>query len=110
LIFKGEKAVKRKFLFAFGCGGFVVAIVLFVIRFYLLRHDPLYGGWFDILTVALWPGAFYLLILQSSEPSKVIFFVYSVAVTLNVVIYTLIGWLIFSITTRIQRPSPPPRI
>jgi len=94
--------VKRKFLLTFACVGFFVAIVLLVVRFYLANHDPLYPGFFDQLTVILWPGAFYLFVLQTSEPTKVVVFVYSIAVLLNVVIYTLIGWVIWSIAKRIQ--------
>jgi hypothetical protein len=90
-------------LLAFGCVGLIVAIVLLVVRFYLANHDPLYGGSFDMFTVILWPGAFYLLVLQTSEPPKVVFVVYSIAVLLNVVIYTLIGWAVWSIARRIQR-------
>ena len=99
--------MKRKFLLTFGGVGFFVAIVLLVARLYLANHDPLYGGWFDIFTVILWPGAFYLFVLQSSEPPKVVFFVYSVAVLLNVFIYTLIGWVTWRIAKRIHRPNPP---
>jgi hypothetical protein len=96
--------MKRKFLFTSACVGFLVAIVMMLTRFYVLQHDPLYGSWFDILTLILWPSAFYLTVMQSAEPPKVVFFVYSVAVLLNSVIYTLIGWLVWSVTKRI-RPS-----
>jgi hypothetical protein len=90
--------VKRKFLLSFGGVGLFVAVLLAGTRLYMLGHEPqfrgaMYGGWFDILTLVLWPGAFYLTVLQSDEPAKVQFVVWSIAVLVNPAIYAFVGWL-----------------
>ena len=83
--------MKRKFLFNFACIGLFVAVLLAGIRLYMLYHEPqyqdvMYGGWFDTLTLIFWPNAFYLTVLQSKEPAKVVFVVCSVAILFNPVI------------------------
>ena len=87
-----------KFLFSFGCVGLFVAVLLAGIRLYMLYHEPqyqnvMYGGWFETLTLILWPSSCYLTLLQSEEPAKVAFAVWSVAVLLNPVIYASLDGL-----------------
>jgi hypothetical protein len=100
--------VKRKFLFSFGCAGFFIAVLLAGIRLYMLYHEPqyqdvMYGGWFDTLTLILWPSAFYLTLLQSEEPAKVAFVVWSVAVLFNPLIYAVVGWLVWRLGRVVKR-------
>ena len=54
----------------------------------MLHHEPLYrdvlyGGWFDTITLILWPNSFYLKVMVAKEPAKVAFAVWSIAVLLN---------------------------
>jgi|ERR1035438_372843 hypothetical protein len=60
-------------------------------------------GWFDTLTFILWPGAFYLTLLQSEEPAKVAFVVWSIAVLFNPVIYAAVGWLVWQLGRVVKR-------
>ena len=92
--------MRRKFLSSFGCVGLFVAVLLAGARLYMLYHEPQYrdvmcGGWFDTLTLILWPSSFYLTVLQSEEPAKVAFVVWTIAVLLNPAIYVLVGWLVW---------------
>ena len=69
----------------------------------VLRHEPqyqdvLYGGWFDTLTIILWPGAFYLSIMVAKEPLKVTVVVWSIAILFNPIIYGFIGWVIWRLS------------
>lgn len=60
------QATQKKTVLIFGACGLVVAILLGLIRIYLLYQYPdvVYDGeWFNIFTLILWPGAFYLTIL-----------------------------------------------
>jgi hypothetical protein len=98
--------VKRKVLFSFGCVGLFISVLLAGIRLYMLHHEPqyqdvMYGGWFDTLTLILWPSSLYLTVLQSEEPAKVAFVVWSVAVLLNPAIYALVGWVVWRLLLRI---------
>jgi len=40
----------------------------------MLHHEPLYrdvlyGGWFDTITLILWPNSFYLTVMVAKEPA-----------------------------------------
>ena len=100
--------MKRKFISSFGCVGLFVAVLLAGIRLYMLYHelqywDVMYGGWFDTLTLILWPSSFYLTVLQSEEPAKVAFVVWSIAVLLNPAIYALVGWLVWRLLRAVNQ-------
>lgn len=98
--------MKRKFLSSFGCVGLFVAVLLAGIRLYMLYHEPQYlyaQRWFDTLTLILWPSSFYLTVLQSEEPAKVAFVVWTIAVLLNPAIYALIGWLVWRLLRAVNR-------
>jgi hypothetical protein len=74
----------------------------------MLYHDPqyrdvMYGGWFDTLTLILWPSSFYLTVLQNEEPAKVVFAVWSVGILLNPAIYVLVGWLVWRLIRVVNR-------
>src|SRR5579862_8169148 len=89
--------MKKKFIATFALGGLGVALALAAFRLYVFYTNPSSDlrndGWFDIITLMLWPSAFYLGILKTAEPAKEVFFVYGVAVLLNAPIYAGIGWL-----------------
>ena len=73
----------------------------------MLRHerqylDALYGGWFDTLTLILWPGAFYVTVMVAEEPIKVAAFVWSIAVLLNPLICGFAGWVIWRISKMVN--------
>jgi len=95
-------------LISFCCAGFFIAVLLAGIRLYMLYHEPqyqhvMYGGWFDTLTLILWPRRFLLTLLQSEGPAKVAFVVWSVAVLFNPVIYAAVGWLLWQLGTVAKR-------
>lgn len=99
--------MKREFLFGCGCVGLFVAILLAGVRLYMLYHEPqyqdvMYGGWFDTITLILWPGAFYLTVMQSKEPVKIAFFVWTVAVLLNPAIYAIVGWSLWRLSRAVK--------
>jgi hypothetical protein len=98
--------VKRKFISSFGCVGLFVAVLLAGTRLYMLYHEPQYlyeQRWFDTLTLILWPSSFYLTVLQSEEPAKVAFVVWTIAVLLNPAIYALVGWLVWLLLGAVNR-------
>jgi hypothetical protein len=95
--------MKKTLIVTFSLSGLFIAIVLLVIRLYMLHHEPfyrdvLYGGWFDTLTLILWPGAFYLTVMQSREPLKEVIFVCSIAILFNPLIYGLVGWVFWRVS------------
>lgn len=102
--------MKKKFVVTFALCGMSVALILAAIRLYLFCTDPssdaMNEGPFIIFTFILWPGAFYLGILQDAEPAKEIFFVYSVAVLLNAAIYAGFGWLAWRFARFMELVSP----
>jgi hypothetical protein len=76
----------------------------------MLHHEPLYrdvlyGGWFDTITLILWPSSFYLTIMVGKEPAKVVFVVWSIAVLLNPAIYALVGWLAWRLSRAVNQPG-----
>jgi hypothetical protein len=88
--------MKKTFLGTFSLFGLFVAILLGGSRLWMLHHEPLYrdvlyGGWFDTITLILWPSSFCLAIMVGKEPAKVVFVVWSIAVMLNPAIYALVG-------------------
>jgi hypothetical protein len=90
-----------KFIRGFSLVGLAVAIVLAAIRIYMLSEWPSYlyqpgSEWFDIVMLALWPGAFYLTVLQDKEPLRTVAVVYTIAIVLNPLIYGAAGWLVCS--------------
>jgi|ERR1700722_11618263 hypothetical protein len=94
--------VKKRLITTFALVGLFVAVVLAAIRIYMLRHAPeyddvLYGGWFDTVTLVLWPSALYLSILMEKEPAKVVVTVLGIAIAFNPLIYAAGGWLIWRI-------------
>jgi|SRR5277367_3064433 hypothetical protein len=95
--------MKKKLIMTFSLFGLFVAVVLAAIRIYMLLHEPeysdaLYSEWFTILTLVLWPSAFYLSILMEKEPMKVVITVWSVAILFNPLIYGIIGWAVWRIS------------
>jgi hypothetical protein len=95
--------MKKALIVTFGLLGLFVAILLAAIRLYMLRHGPqyrdvLYGGWFDTLTLILWPSSFYLTVMVGKEPPKVAVVVWSIAVLFNPLIYGFVGWVIWRIS------------
>ena len=101
--------MKKTLIVTFALFGLFVAIMLAAIRLYMLRHEPqyldaLYGGWFDTLTLILWPGAFYLSIMVAEEPLKVAVVVWSIAILFNPLIYGFVGWVIWRIS-RVVNPA-----
>ena len=100
--------MKRKFLSGLGCVGLFVAVLLAGIRLCMLYHEPryqdvLYGGWFDTITLILWPSSFYLTVLQSKESAKVAFVVWTIAVLFNPAIYALVGWLVWRLLRAVNQ-------
>lgn len=87
----------------FGLLGLVVALILAGIGFYALSHQPqyqefLYEDWkFNAATLILWPGSFYLSVMQSEEPLKVEVVVFGIAVLTNPILYGFIGWVFWRI-------------
>ena len=103
--------MKKKFLISFALCGLGVAILLAAARIYMLHNasphdDVLNEGWFDILTLILWPSAIYLGILKSAEPAKVVFVVYSIAVSSNAIIYGGVGWLVWRFARFMELVKP----
>ena len=89
---------KKRIITTFALIGLLVAVILAAIRIYLL-HDQthyldLYGGWFDIVTLVLWPSSFYLSILIQPEPATVVVVVWSISIFFNALIYAAVGWLL----------------
>ena len=94
--------VKKRLIVTFALVGLFVAIILAAIRIYMLMHeseygDAMYGGWFDIVTLVLWPSAFYLSILMEKESASVVIKVWTIAILFNPLIYAAVGWLIWRI-------------
>jgi hypothetical protein len=89
---------QKKIVVIFGACGLIVAILLGVIRIYLLYQYPdvVYGNgeWFNTFTLILWPGAFYLTILQAKEPITKVVIVFSIAIAANALIYVFVGWIV----------------
>lgn len=95
--------MKKTLIVTFGLFGLFVSVLLASIRLYMLGHDPqyrdvLYGGWFDTLTLILWPSSFYLTVMLDKEPIKVAVFVWSIAVLFNPFIYGFVGWTVWRIS------------
>ena len=64
---------KRKSLLGLDYLSLFMAIVLAAVRLFMIYHaadysDVLDGDFFTYFTLALWPGSFYLTILQAEEP------------------------------------------
>jgi hypothetical protein len=94
--------VKKRLIVTFALVGLFVAIILAAIRIYMRMHeseygDAIYGGWFDIVTLVLWPSAFYLSILMEKESASVVIKVWTIAILFNPLIYAAVGWLIWRI-------------
>jgi hypothetical protein len=90
--------------------GLAVAVVLAAIRIYMLLHQPeyddaLYSEWFTILTLVLWPSAFYLSILMEKEPASVVVKIWTIAILFNPLIYAGVGWTVSRIS-RLFHPRP----
>jgi hypothetical protein len=90
--------MKKKIVIGFASFGFFMAIVLAAVRLFMLYHaaeygDVLYGQFFTYFTLALWPGSFYLTILQAKEPVQTVVVVWIVAIVFNAVWYGFVGWV-----------------
>jgi hypothetical protein len=90
---------QKKIIVIFGACGLAIAILLAVIRIYLLSQYPdvVYGDgeWFDTFTLILWPGAFYLTVMQAKEPITKVVAVCSIAILANALIYAFVGWIVW---------------
>jgi hypothetical protein len=99
--------MKWKFIARFALVGFSVAVLMASTRLYLLHaHSSwLYSrdsAWYDVLTFAVWPGAIYLMILQSREPIPTVVAVFSIAIVFNALIYGAVGWLVWKTATAMR--------
>ena len=90
--------MKKKIVIGFSAFGMFMAIVLAAVRIFMLYHaaeygDVLYGEFFTYFTLAIWPGSFYLTILQAKQPVQTAVVVWIVAIVLNGVLYGFVGWV-----------------
>jgi hypothetical protein len=100
---------QKKMVVRFSGCGLAVAILLAAIRIYMLYQYPdvVYGDgpWFNTFTLILWPGAFYLTVMQAKAPVNVAAVVWSVAIFSNGLIYAFVGWIVWCVS-RFLRPRP----
>src|ERR1700689_2284775 len=90
--------MKKRIVIGFGAFGLFMAIVLAAVRIFMLYHaaeygDVLYGQFFTYFTLALWPGSFYLTVMQAKQPVQTAVVVWIVAIVLNAVLYGFVGWM-----------------
>ena len=91
--------MKKKIVIGFASFGLFMAIVLAAARIFTIYHaaeygDVLYGEFFTYFTLALWPGSFYLTILQAKQAVHTAVVVWIVAIVLNAVLYGFVGWVL----------------
>jgi hypothetical protein len=103
--------MRRQFISTFAFVGLIVAVLFAAVRLYLI-HNPaadqnlIYGGWFDSVTLILWPPSFYLTILMKKEPLSTQFIVWSIAILANPILYALLGWLAWRIAKVMRWVGP----
>jgi hypothetical protein len=91
-------AVKKTLVLTSGAIGLTVAFLLAGIRIYMLyEYQGVVEDWFNTFTLILWPGAFYLTVMQAKAPPTVAVVVWSVAIFANVLIYAFVGWIIWRV-------------
>jgi hypothetical protein len=53
------------------------------------------SGWYDVLTLTVWPSATGLMVLETRDPLSDVVAIFSIAIVLNALIYAAVGWLVW---------------
>jgi hypothetical protein len=93
---------KSRFVLVFALVGLVFALVLGAMRIYLvhsgaLDRDLSFGAAFDELTVTLWPGGFYLSLIEANDSFGQMALIATIAILSNALLYGLIGWAVWTV-------------